>query len=170
MKHISNHQSNSYERQYFLADSHTLPKSLEDLNLMDSFLLDAATEDPENAKTIAKIAIERATGHDIKNLIVKTQKQFKGISLDKRGIRLDIYASERDQSVGDDITLRLYDIEPNKYHEENIPYRSRFYQSLIDSKLLPTDTPFSNLPELITIWILPYDPFSDDRMIYTVKT
>lgn len=28
---------------------------------------------------------------------------------------------------------------------------------------------FKNLPQLVMIWILPYDPFGDDRMLYTVK-
>lgn len=169
MKHISNHQLHSYERQNFLADSHTLPKSLEDLNLMDSFLLDAATEDPENAKKIAKVIIERATGHVVENLVVETEKQLKGLSIDKRGIRMDIYVREQKQTEDEFSTLCLYDIEPNKYQEKNLPRRSRFYQSLIDAKLIPTNTPFEELPDVITIWILPYDPFGEDRMIYTVK-
>lgn len=169
MKHISDHQLHSYERQNFLADSHTLPKSLEDLNLMDSFLLDAATEDPENAKKIAKVIIERATGHVVENLVVETEKQLKGLSIDKRGIRMDIYVREQEQTENEFSTLCLYDIEPNKYQEKDLPRRSRFYQSLIDSKLLPTDTPYEELPDVITIWILPFDPFGCDRMIYTVK-
>lgn len=169
MKHTSNHQTNSYERQNFLADSHTIPKSLEELNLMDSFLLDAATEDPENAKKIAKVIIERATKYVIKDLVVEIEKQLKGISIDKHGIRMDIYLREQEETENGISTLRLYDIEPNKYQEKDLPRRSRFYQSLIDSKLLPTDTPYEKLPDVITIWILPFDPFGHDRMVYTVK-
>ena len=58
---------------------------------------------------------------------------------------------------------------PIIYYEKDLPRRNRFYQSLIDSKLLPTDTPFSQLPDIFSIWILPYDPFTDNRMLYTVK-
>ena len=47
--------------------------------------------------------------------------------------------------------------------------RSRYYQSLMDSKLLPRNARYQQLPDAVTIWILPYDPFGDDRMIYTVK-
>ena len=169
MKHTSNHQLNSNERQNFLADSHILQKSLEDLNLMDSFLLDAATEDPENAKKIAKVIIERATGHVVENLVVEIEKQLKGLSIDKRGIRMDIYVREQEQTENGYSTLCLYDIEPNKYQEKDLPRRSRFYQSLIDAKLIPTNTSFEKLPDVITIWILPYDPFGCDRMVYTVK-
>ena len=66
-------------------------------------------------------------------------------------------------------TLRLYDIEPNKYYEKDLPRRSRYYQSLMDSKLLQSKSRYQHLPDMITIWILPYDPFGDDRMIYTIK-
>lgn len=141
-------------------------RTLMDLNMMDAFLFDVATEDDENAKKIAKIIIERVTGHTVGNLIVENQKQLKGVSLDTRGIRMDLYVSENAQNK---VLNRLYDIEPNKYYTNNLPYRSRFSQALIDSKLLPTGTTFEQLPELITIWILPYDPFGDNRMLYTVK-
>jgi len=40
---------------------------------------------------------------------------------------------------------------------------------LIDCKLLPANTPYAKLPDMFSIWILPYDPFGDDRIIYTVK-
>ncbi len=64
--------------------------------------------------------------------------------------------------------VRLYDIEPNIY-EDDLPKRSRFYQAKADVKELPTGSKFRKLPQLIMIWILPYDPFGDDRMLYTVK-
>ena len=140
-------------------------KSLEELNMMDSFLFEGATERPENAEYISKVIIKRVTGHLVENLHVETEKALKGISLNNRGIRMDIYASEKENAR----TVRLYDVEPNNYKEEDIPHRSRFYQSLIDTKLIPTNTPFIHLPDSISIWILPYDPFGDDRMVYTVK-
>ena len=90
------------------------------------------------------------------------------MDLSKRGVRLDVYLTEEDKKAGKDI-LRLFDIEPNNYYEPDLPRRSRFYQSLIDSQLLPTKTSFRNLPDIFMIWILPYDPFGDDRMLYIVK-
>lgn len=140
-------------------------KPLEELNMMDSFLFEGTTERPENAIFIAKVIIKRVTGHLVENLHVETEKALKGISLNNRGIRMDIYASEKENER----TVKLYDVEPNNYEEYDIPHRSRFYQSLIDTKLIPTNTPFKHLPDSISIWILPYDVFGDDRMVYTVK-
>ena len=37
-------------------------KSFQELNLVDGFLFGASTEKPEDAKYIAKLIIERATG------------------------------------------------------------------------------------------------------------
>ena len=34
---------------------------------------------------------------------------------------------------------------------------------------LPGGEPYKTLPDMYSIWILPYDPFGDNRMIYTVK-
>lgn len=160
---------NSYERKSVLSNDVIPTKTLQDLNMMDSFLFEATTEDAENAKKIAKVIIKRATGHSVENLVVESQKQLRGLSIDKHGIRMDLYMQETSSFQDGTSTLRLYDIEPNKYYEKDLPRRNRFYQSLIDSKLLPSNSHYQNLPDLITIWILPYDPFGDDRMIYTVK-
>ena len=67
-----------------------------------------------------------------------------------------------------DVSTERYDIEPNIY-QDHLPKRSRFYQAKADVKELPPGTKFESLPELCMIWILPYDPFGDDRMLYTVK-
>ena len=161
--------NNSYERKSVYSNDVISTKTLQDLNMMDSFLFEAATEDMENAKKIAKIIIRRATGHLVENLIIESQKQLKGLSLDKHGIRMDLYMQETSSSEENASTLRLYDIEPNKYYEKDLPRRNRFYQSLLDSKLLPSNSRYQKLPDMITIWILPYDPFGDNRMIYTIK-
>ena len=170
MKDISNTLTTNHTREKILLsnESQRQIKKLEDLDMMDAFLFDKATASVENAVTISKVIIKRATGFDVQNVVVETEKQIPGISLNKRGVRFDVYLTEEDRKAGKNI-FRLFDIEPNKYYEPDLPRRSRFYQSLIDSQLLPTNTPFRNLPDIFMIWILPYDPFGDDRMIYTVK-
>lgn len=120
-----------HKREASISSNISQTKPLEELDMIDSFLFEGTTESIEDAKLIAGVIIRRATGHTVENLIVETEKQLKGISVNTRGIR--------------------------------------FYQSLIDSKLLPTDTKFKELPDSMSIWILPYDPFGDNRMLYTVK-
>ena len=167
MKNTSNILTTDHKRENFLLNESSKRK-LEDLNMIDAFLFNKATASVKNAITISKVIIKRATGLDVQNIVVETEKQIPGMNLNKRGVRLDVYLTEEDMNTGKDI-LRLFDIEPNNYYEPDLPRRSRFYQSLIDSQLLPTDAPFRKLPDIFMIWILPYDPFGDDRMIYTVK-
>ena len=166
MQNISENLLPINEREKHLSIPSATPKPLEELTMMDSFLFEAATEDVENAKIIAKSIIERSTGRKVNNLVIQAQKQLKGINTNKHGIRMDVYTSETDEN---NCSTCVYDIEPNNYYEKDLPRRNRFYQSLIDSKLLPTDTPFSQLPDVFSIWILPYDPFGENRMLYTVK-
>ena len=65
---ISNQSFTRQSRKYTY--KHSYNRSLEELNLMDSFLFEASTEDSEDAKKIAKVIIERVTGIPVKNLTV----------------------------------------------------------------------------------------------------
>ena len=139
--------------------------SLQELNLLDSFLFSVTTENPENAKLIAKIIIRRVLGINTENIQVETEKQYKGINVGKKGIRLDVQVKEYNSKQ----LVRIYDIEPNSYIEPHLAKRNRYYLSLTDTKFLGASTDYDKLPEYFSIWILPYDPFGDNRMIYTVK-
>ena len=45
----------------------------------------------------------------------------------------------------------------------------RYYHSLVDTQLLSTGSGYENLPKVVIIIILPYDPFDKDRMVYTIE-
>lgn len=79
--------------------------SLQELNLLDSFLFSVTTE---NAKLIAKIIIRRVLGINTENIQVETEKQYKGINVGKKGIRLDVQVKEYNRKQ----LVRIYDIEP----------------------------------------------------------
>ena len=69
-------------------------KSLQDLNLVDSFLFSASTENPQDAELIAKLIIERATGRRIKEISVMPEKQLSGVDIMHHGIRMDLCIME----------------------------------------------------------------------------
>lgn len=140
-------------------------KKFQELNLIDSAFFQIFTENVENAKLLSKIIIKRVTGHDVDEIIVESEKEISGLLLNNRGIRMDLCTSEMD---GEKV-VSVYDLEPNKYTEYNLPLRSRYYQALSDGKSLRKNEDFEVLPQFISIWILPYDPFDDNRMLYTVK-
>lgn len=146
--------------------SETFKKSaLQDLNLMNSFLFSELTEKQEDAEFIAKLIIERATGTKVEKVSVMPEKTVLGIDIGNHGIRMDLYV----ESYEEDRLAKVYDIEPNNYKTSELPMRSRYSQALTDVKLLEAGRNYQNLPDYISIWILPYDPFGDNRMLYTVK-
>lgn len=141
-------------------------QSIQDLNLLDSFLFGEATEIPENAEYIAKIIIERTLGCKIKKISVMPEKQLVGVDNSRHGIRMDLCIMEYE----DENVAGVYDIEPNRYKIRELPRRSRYSQALTDSKLLPSGKGYKELPDYVSIWILSEDPFGLNRMVYTVRS
>ncbi len=145
----------------------SVKKRIEELDLMDDFLFTEATTDPETAPLLLKMIIERAVGLKVEKLIIEPQKTVNGVDTDSHGIRMDVTAREVTDIDGK--TIRLFDVEPNNIKEVHLPKRSRYYQALADVKLLETGLDYDKLPDMWTIWILPYDPFGLDYRVYTVK-
>lgn len=135
------------------------------LNLINAFIFSASTEKPENAKFIAKLIIERATGKKVGEISVTQEKTLFGIDMGSHGIRMDLYIEEFENER----VAKVYDIEPNTYRTTELPMRSRYSQALTDVKLLDKGKRYQMLPEYMSIWILPFDPFGENRMLYTVK-
>ena len=74
--------------------------------------------------------------------------------------KIDVYALEEDDIV--------YDAEPQKTNTKNFPKRSRLYQGLIDSNLLPLGSiDFNALNTVIIILITPFDIFGHELYKYT---
>ena len=88
-----------------------------------------------------------------------------GLDLGQHGICMDLYVEEYEGQR----RARVYDIEPNNYGIEELPLRSRYSQALTDAKLLEAGESYKSLPGYLSIWILPYDPFGQNKMLYIVK-
>ena len=144
-------------------------KSIHELSLIDDFLFTEAMSHKETAELVTRLILDRALGIKAENLIIEPQKPVNGIDTDRHGIRMDVSITETADKEDTGSIIRVYDIEPNNIETINLPKRSRYYQALTDVKLLSTGVDYDHLPELITIWILPYDPFGKNNMIYFVK-
>ena len=135
-------------------------RKLKDLNLLDKFLFDEAMEDEENKnmKTLLDIILVQDT--HLKQP-PQTEKECRS-SFEKRQIRLDVYTVDEDDVV--------YDTEPQKTNTKNLPKRSRLYQGMIDSRLLPPGCiDFNLLNPVVIIMIMPFDLFGYELYRYTFK-
>ena len=91
----------------------------------------------------------------------QTEKEQR-ISTDNRQIRLDVYAMDEDDVV--------YEVEAQKENTRNLPKRSRLYQGIIDSKLLPPGVgDFTLLNEVLIVMITPFDLFGYGLYRYTFQ-
>ena len=133
-------------------------KSLQDLTLLDRFLFAEVMEDSKTFENILSIIL----GEDIS---IKGRPQSEHESRTsplKRQVRLDVWAEDETDAV--------YNVEAQKENTKNLPHRSRFYQALIDSKLLdPGEVDFSNMKDCYSIIITPFDLFGRGLYQYTFQ-
>ena len=122
-------------------------KQLNDLTLLDRFLFASVMEDEETLELALSIIMGEEVHLRQPNQV---EKEFRTMPW-LRSVRLDVYnVDDKD---------RLYDAEVQERNTGNLAKRSRFYQALIDSTLLPPGrgVSFNQLPASYLIMIMPFD-------------
>ncbi len=147
-------------------------RPLSELNLIDNFLFHKMIDDKETGEEFCRILLRTILNKEIRHIKITPQKELYGLDTDMHGIRMDAYLEDISESgvVDADILPDIYDIEPNlTYEKDSIPRRMRFYQGMIDAANLKRGQSYTSLPNVVIIFILPYDPFGSNRMIYTIQ-
>ena len=132
-------------------------KTLNELTLLDKFLFDEVMDIPEAHEAALRIIL----GDENLRLLTpsQTEKELRTAPW-LRSIRLDVYSVDEN--------LRVYNTEAQKTRKTNLPRRSRFYQSVMDSSLLKSgDENFNLLNDTFNIMIMPFDLFGESRYCYT---
>ena len=142
-------------------------KPLEEMNVIDDFLFTEIMSDEKNGIEVCRMILNCVLKREVGNIHFTAQKTVPGVSEKSHGIRLDAYVAE---DKGNEISV--YDVEPDKTSskKEGLPKRSRYYGDLIDIQLLNSGVDYERLPELVTIFILSYDPFGRKSMYYEAGT
>lgn len=133
-------------------------KPLKDLTLLDRFLFSEVMEDPRNLETVLEIILGREV---LLRYLPQTEKEQRNSPL-SRYIRLDVWGEDQEGNV--------YDVEVQKQDTRNLSRRSRFYQGMIDGKMLrPGEVDFNCLKDSYIIIITPFDPFGAGKYQYTFR-
>ena len=144
-------------------------RNIEELSLLDDFLLGSVLSYPVIGPKVCKKMISIILQREIKELHIVPQKSYFGADTDKHGIRMDVYAEETQEN---DMEM-VYDIEADKRGKDelrvSLPKRTRFYHAKIDADSLASGEDYSKLKNVTVIFISPYDPFQRNRMVYTIK-
>ena len=141
-------------------------KLLDEMNLIDDFLFNEIMADERKGEEVCRMILSRVLKREISKITFSPQKEFPGIAESTHGIRLDAFIKE--QTGSGEYDFSVYDIEPDQRKDKKLmlPKRSRYYTDLMDVHLLETGADYDKLPELVTIFILTYDPFGDGAMYY----
>ncbi len=144
-------------------------RTLQELNLLDDFLFGKMVTYPEIGERFCKWLLGTILDVKLDKIRIVPQKVYLGADTNLHGARLDVYIEEED----DELSGTLFDMEPDKNEKESLkkalPQRGRFYHSMLDQECLKSGQGYEALKRVVVIFMMPYDPFGHDRMVYTVK-
>lgn len=131
---------------------------LTQLNLTNRFLFDEVMEDPKTHQDVLSIIL----GKDIPTLDENVTEKEHRVSPLARSIRMDVFAIDEDNTV--------YNTEMQSDPHNDLPKRSRYYQSLMDTSLLePGVISYNHLNDSYIIMIMTFDLFGDGKYQYTFR-
>ena len=138
-----------------------MSKNYEDLKLSDDFMFGKIMEDNNLCREVLECLLGKTVG-ELED--IETQREFR-YALDGKPIRLDIY-TRNDETIFD---AEMQNLNHKRIDEYDLPKRSRFYQSVIDTDQLMKNQSYRRLPETNIIFICTFDPFGADLPQYTFR-
>ena len=133
-------------------------KTLKELNLEDDFLFAKVMSD----KDICKEFLEKLLEIEIEKVEMPENQKTIDLLLESKGIRLDIYVKDENNTV--------YNVEMQRGKHKNIPKRLRYYQGNIDLDLINKGDDYRKLAKSYIIFICTFDLFNKGRHKYTFET
>lgn len=111
-------------------------KKLEDMDVMDDFLMERLAADDVCGTDFCRIIISTLLQKKIGRLRVSAQKMIPSLAPHLRGIRMDVEVEELGDVEGNEepTVMNIYDMEPHLQKDMNLPRRNRFYQAKLDSR------------------------------------
>ena len=150
-------------------------KALQELNLLDNFLFGTMISHPLYGEKFSRELLKIITKKEFGKLRVIPQKIYYGSDPTKHGTRLDVYVEEDESTTIVSAEERsVYDIEVEQDQRVSsikmLPRRVRFYHAKIDAASLNSGERYGKLKSVIVIMVMPFDPFGQNRMVYTIRT
>ena len=109
---------------------------------------------------LCTMCLERILNKRITKINYIDSEKTIDIDIETKSIRMDIYCEDEDTS---------YNIELQNGIYEDLPKRSRYYQSMIDADLIDKGSEYAELKNSIVIFICTFDPFDEGRHLYTFE-
>jgi len=123
-------------------------KEYEELLFTDDFMFCKVLE---NNEALCKELLELILGKKICRINYLAKQKVIDITSDGKGIRLDVYLEDDENTV--------FDIEMQTTPNKNLPKRTRYYQGMIDLNLIEKGSDYKELKKSYIIFICMQNPF-----------
>lgn len=132
-----------------------MSKKWEELGIADNFIFQKVMLNEELCKKVLSEILGRRVAE------IKYPDYEKTISIrhDSKGIRLDVYLEDEENSV--------YNVEMQSSTKKCLPKRSRYYQGVIDLEQMEKGKYYDELNKSYVIFICTFDYFGYDQYKYT---
>ena len=132
-----------------------MSKNYEELKFTDDFMFCKVLENNPN---ICKELLELFLDVKINKVVCVSKQKPIEITSDGKGIRLDVYIEDDNNSI--------YDIEMQTVLKKDLPKRSRYYHGMIDLNLIECGAMYRELKKSYVIFICLNDPFDRGLPLY----
>ncbi len=132
-------------------------KPIEELTIVDDFMFGAVMSDSRYCKPLLELAL----GVKIRRIEYPEAQKAINERYASKSVRLDVYVEDDAGTV--------YDVEIQTTDKKNLSKRTRYYQGLIDLRILEKGGDYKALRKSFVIFICTYDPFGQGRWVYTFE-
>ncbi len=131
--------------------------TIQELNLADNFLFGKVMSDTE----ICRMVLEKILNISIKKAEFPVTRKTTDIAPDGGGVRLDACINDEQDTI--------YSVEMLCCKDEELLKKARYFQCNIDSDIILSGKRCTKLKKSYIIFICTFDPFSDERHLYTFE-
>ena len=131
--------------------------TIQELNLADNFLFGKVMSDSE----ICRMILEKILNIPIKKVEFPVTRKTTDIAPNSRGVRLDACINDEQDTI--------YSIEMLCCGDEELLRKTRYFQCNIDSSIIIPGKESTKLKKSYIIFICTFDPFPDERHLYTFE-
>ena len=129
-------------------------KKYEELDITDPFIFAKVMSEKELCKPL----LENILNIKIRDIVYVDYEETIQMTAKSKGIRLDIYVEDDDNTV--------FNLEMQTTTYKELPKRSRYYQGIIDLNMIEKGESYDILKESYVIFICTFDFFEKGRSVY----
>ena len=131
-------------------------KKWESLQIKNDYIFSKVMRDKEICITL----LEKLLELKIKDIVYLEEEKTINIEYAAKSVRLDVYVED---------SKRVFNLEMQATAKKELPYRSRYYQGMIDLNNIEKGASYKRLKDSYVIFICTFDPFEKGLAQYTFE-